>query len=479
MLGKIRKFCMQGTASAVLALVAAAPVSAETLGEALTAAYLNSGLIEQNRATLRAADESVAQALAALRPVVEWSGNVQRTYSYAGSYSTSSSTGATSFVKFGSVSNTTSLELSTSIVLYAGNRNRLGIDLAKESVLATRAGLVSVEQQVLLRAVSAFMNIRRYAQTVSLRENNVRVISQELRAARDRFEVGEVTRTDVALAEARLAAARAALAAAQGDLILAGEEYLAAVGKKPRNLINPRSLPKFPSSVAEAKKAALRHHPDLIAQQHTVTLREISILIAEGARKPTVSLSGSYGVTENFDNRAFSRGGTIRLGAGGPIYNGGKLDSLVREAIADRDAARGGLHKIYADVEQNVGIAYGNLKVARANRASFEEQVRAATVAFQGVREEAKLGARTTLDVLDAEQELLDARASLVGAQVNESIAAYQVLSSLGLLTAEALHLEVPQFDPAAYYNLVKTAPMKRSKQGAELDRVLRALGKE
>ncbi|MGP6087910.1 TolC family outer membrane protein [Antarctobacter jejuensis] len=456
-----------------------APVSAETLGEALASAYLNSGLIEQNRATLRAADEGVAQALAELRPVVEWSANAQRTFGYSGSYSTNSRTGVTSFVKSGTSNDTANIELTASIVLYAGGRNRMGIDLAKESVLATRASLVAVEQQVLLRAVSAFMNIRRFAQTVSLRENNVRVISQELRAARDRFEVGEVTRTDVALAEARLAAARAALAAAQGDLILAGEEYLAAVGKKPRNLVNPRSMPKFPSSVAEAKKLALRQHPDLIAQQHTVTVREISILIAEGAKKPTVSLQGSYGLTETFNSEAFNRGGTIRLGAGGPIYAGGKLDSLVRQAIADRDAARGGLHRIYAEVEQNVGTAYGNLTVARANRASFEEQVRAATVAFQGVREEAKLGARTTLDVLDAEQELLDARASLVGAQVDESIASYQVLSALGLLTAESLHLDVPQFDPASYYNLVKTAPLQRSKQGAELDRVLRALGKE
>jgi len=202
-------------------------------------------------------------------------------------------------------------------------------------------------------------------------------------------------------------------------------------------------------------------------------------MIAESVKKPTVTLQGRYGVTENFDNSAYNRGGSITLGASGPIYSGGALDASIRQSVANRDAARGQLHVVRLDIEQNVGNAYANLRVSRANRTSFEEQVRAATVAFRGVREEATLGARTTLDVLDAEQELLNARASLISAQVDETIAAYQVLSSLGLLTADALKLDVPQFDPSAYYNLVKTAPINRSKQGAELDRVLRALGKE
>tara|TARA_R100000789_G_scaffold14655_3_gene18074 strand:+ start:12104 stop:13606 length:1503 start_codon:yes stop_codon:yes gene_type:complete len=474
-LGRIRNNMARGAVCLVLLTGAVTPAWADTLAEALEAAYMNSGLLEQNRATLRAADEDVAQALAELRPVLRWTGNVQRSYGRSGSFSSS----AGRFVQGGSVTNDASINLIAEIVLYAGGRNKLALEATKEQVLATRADLVAIEQQVLLRAAAAFMNIRRYSETVGLRENNVRVIQQEVRAARDRFEVGEVTRTDVALAEARLAAARAALAAAQGDLLVAGEEYLAAVGKPPRNLINPRSLPKLPGSVADAKRQALRQHPDLTAQQHSVTAAELTILIAEGAKKPTVSLQGSYGVTEDFDDGDFSHGGSITLGASGPIYSGGALDSAVRKSVASRDAARGRLHVVLRQIEQNVGQAYANLRVSQANRTSFEEQVRAATVAFQGVREEAKLGARTTLDVLDAEQELLDARASLISAQVDEAIASYQVLSSLGLLTAEALHLNVPVFDPAAYYNMVKTAPRARSKQGAELDRVLKALGKE
>jgi outer membrane protein len=291
--------------------------------------------------------------------------------------------------------------------------------------------------------------------------------------------VGEVTRTDVATAEAQLAAAQAALTAAEGALVSAGEEYFAAVGKKPTNLVPPTSLPTLPATVEAAKAMAVRQHPAMIQQQHVVAAQELAILVAKGAMKPTLSLTGRYGITEDFDDTDYSRGGSITLSGGGTIYQGGALASAVRQAMANRDAARAALHVTRMEVEQAVGTAYVSLRVARANVTSFQEQVRAANVAFQGVREEAKLGARTTLDVLDAEQDLLDARASLISAQVAEYQAAYQVLSAIGLMTADALKLSVPRFDPAQYYNLVKSAPVAKSKQGQELDRVLRALGKD
>lgn len=463
---------MAGAATALLSVAGSTAAFAETLAEALTHAYMHSGLIDQNRATLRAADEDVAQALAELRPVLSWAGGVQRSF---GISRTANTTGRFT----GNISHTANIGLNLEQVIYAGGRNRMAIEVAKEAVLATRSTLVSVEQQVLYDAVSAFMEIRRSAETVALRQNNIRVIRQELRAARDRFEVGEVTRTDVALAEARLAEAEAAFAAAQGNLIIAGEAYLAAVGRKPGNLVNPQGSPRIPGSVAEAKALAMRQHPDLIAAQHDVTAREISIEIAKAVKKPTVSASAGYEISESFDNDGSSRGGTLRIGASGPIYSGGALDSAVRQSVAQRDASRANLHVVMHNIEQNVGNAYAQLAVARATVQSFEEQVRAAQTAFRGVREEAALGARTTLDVLDAEQELLDARASLISAQVDETIAEYLVLGTIGSLTAQALGLNVPSFDPSAYYNLVKTAPISRSKQGQELDRVLRALGKD
>lgn len=470
MLGKFRN--MGAALCAVAAL--STPATGESLAEALTSAYTHSGLLEQNRAVLRAADEDVATAVAALRPVVTWSSTVTRSFGYSGA---TSSFGT--FSKGGSASVSSTLSLIASLVVYDGGDRKLRIDAAKEAVLATRAGLVSVEQQILFRGVQAFMEVRRAIETVSLRQNNVRVIQQELRAARDRFEVGEVTRTDVALAEARSAAAASALSSAQGQLVIAVEEFRAAVGRKPGNLVAPRGLPRLPGNVEQAKAEAMRRHPSMTQAQHVVTARELGILIGEAQLRPTVTLRGQLGTTQTFQSRSFSNGGSIALNAEGPIYQGGARLASIRKARAERDDARANLHIVGLQLAQDVGNAYAQLEVARASRVAFESQVRASTVAFRGVREEAKLGARTTLDVLDAEQELLDARASLVSAQVDETIAAYAVLASLGKLTAEDLHLNVPRYDPAEYYNLVKTAPAATSRQSQQLDRVLRALGKE
>ncbi|WP_338064687.1 TolC family outer membrane protein [Tropicibacter alexandrii] len=491
MLKTIRTGVARRVAIAALMIGAALPASSETLAEALTSAYLNSGLLDQNRATLRAADEDVASAMAALRPVLSWQAGITRSYGINGSVTdvpittnfggTPIRTGTNRDVLLvqRGVDRNASISLILEQVIYAGNRNKLGIEVAKESVLATRAGLVAIEQEVLFRAVSAFMEMRRAYENVALRENNVRVIRQEVRAARDRFDVGEVTRTDVALAEARLAAATSSLAAAQGNLVLAQEEYAVAIGHAPGALVSPRALPNLPGSVDAAKAEAVRRHPEMHRVQHQVTAAELNVQIAEGAKLPTVSLRGTANYNGDIGARDFSRGTTLSLNAGGPIYSGGALNAAVRKAKAQRDATRSSLHVVRDGVVQSVGNAYVQLRFARASRTSFEAQVRAATVAFRGVREEAKLGARTTLDVLDAEQELLDARASLISSQVDEAIAAYAVLASMGLLTAESLQLDVPSFDPEAYYNMVKSAPSSVSRQGRELDRVLKALGKD
>lgn len=473
MLFEVHKKLVKGASVAALCVFAAVPAAAETLADALTDAYNSSGLIEKNRATLRAADEDVATAIAQLRPVLSWAGNVQRQFGETRRLVGTVVTPAANFV-----TNNTSLSLTAEVVLYAGGRNKLAIEAAKESVLATRASLVSVEQQVLLRAVTAYMEVRRSLETLALRRNNLRVIREEVNAAKERFDVGATTRTDVALAQARFSAAKAQLAAAQGDVAAAREEFKAAVGRKPGKLRTPRSLPKLPGSIKAAKGVAVRQHPELDAVQHLVTAREIAVQIAKGARKPSVSLSTSLATQQSFDNKSYTNSGTITLGARGPIYSGGALNAAVRKARAQRDQARADLHLAGIQIEQNVANAYARLATARAARSALEAQVRAARVAFEGVREEAKVGARTTLDVLDAEQELLDARAGLISAQVDETLASYAALAAIGKLTAQNLHLKVPHFDPASYYNLVRKAPSSVSKQGRELDRVLRALGK-
>ncbi|SHG95656.1 TolC family outer membrane protein [Marivita hallyeonensis] len=449
----------------------AVSAQAETLADAMIGAYNTSGLLEQNRAVLRAADEDVAQAVAALRPIVNWSADATRQFGTTRSPQSNNEILPT-------VSNTVSANISAQLTVFDHGANQLAIDTAKEAVLGTRQTLVGVEQQVLLSAVEAFMEVQRALENVALRENNVRLITQELRAARERFEVGEVTRTDTSLAEARLAQARSQLAAAEGQLAIAREAYLAVVGRLPGALQTPRSLPNLPGSVDAAKAVAVREHPQVRSLQHQVAASELNILRAEAAMKPTVRLTGRLSVTEDFDTDRFTRGGTVGIEAGGPIYQGGRLTSLVRQAMANRDASRGQLHQVVDQVSQNVGNAYAQLRIAQASLEASDRQVRAATVAFRGVREEAALGARTTLDVLNAEQELLDARSLRISAQVDQYIAAYRVLSSMGRLTASGLGLPVQQYDPVSYYNLVKDSPIEKSKQGQQLDRVLKSLGK-
>lgn len=432
-----------------------ANAQAETLADAMASAYENSGLLEQNRALLRAADEGVASAVGALLPVVTWSASASTQRPLP--------TGANDI--------TANLQIAAELTLYDGGRNQLAIEAQKETVLATRQGLLDLEQQVLLRVVDAYMEMRRSSEFVALRQNNVRLITQELRAARDRFEVGEVTRTDVASAEARLAAARSQLAAEEGGLVRAQAEFIAAVGRNPGSL-RPAGPVSIPQSVSSAKALARTSHPSILQAQHNVAAAELNIARAQAAMMPSVSLNGSVRVNEDFDDSQ-----SIGITVGGPIYQGGRLSSAVRESMARRDASRSGLLLAVQQIEQNVANSYSFLEVARASRDASERQVSAATIAFEGVREEATLGARTTLDVLNAEQELLDARANLISAQVDEIVASYSVLSAMGQLTAQNLRLRVQIYDPTAYYNLVQGAPSAISEQGRALDRVLEAIG--
>lgn len=456
---------------AVLALTPAV-VAAETLADALADAYRNSGLLEQNRALLRVADDEVGVQFSALRPIVNWTADFSRQFGTARSSNTLG-------VVRGTAANELTVGLAMELLLWDAGRTALGVERAKENVLATREALRGIEQRVLLAAVQAYMNVTASSQTVGLRQNNVRVIGEELRAANDRFEVGEVTRTDVALTEARLAAARSGLAQAQGDVAIAVEDFRATVGRRPGNLVTPgrRAMPA--ASTDAAKSVAMRGHPSLRQAGHEITAAELALQAARLAVMPTVSLTGRYGLTDQFGSNNFQRGGSVGVEASGPIYQGGRITALQRQALGRVDAARGNLHAVRVQIAQGVGTAWAQVVVSGAARVATEEQIRAARVAFRGVREEATLGARITLDVLDAEQELLDAQANQIAAAANEITAYYSLLASMSLLTAEALKLQVQTYDPAEYYNLVKSAPIQRSKQGEQLDRVLRSLSKE
>ena len=228
-----------------------------------------------------------------------------------------------------------------------------------------------------------------------------------------------------------------------------------------------------------AKALAVRTHPSVLAAQHQVAAARLAVSSNEAAMSPRVTLQGSYGLSETFASKRYNRSGSVGVQAGQTIYQGGALSSAVRRAKAQEDAQRANLHVVSREVAQEVGNAYASLTSARAQLESSDRQIRAARAAFEGVREEADLGARTTVDVLDAEQVLLDAESTRASARANLYIAAYAVLAATGQLTARDLQLPVQLYDVTAYYNLVKDGPAKYSKQGQALDRVLRALQKD
>ncbi len=432
-----------------------AAAQADTFADALIAAYKTSNLMAQNQAVLRAADEDVGAAFARLLPVLQFT--AQKSV-------TNLSTAPTVDI------NRETQTLTASLTLYAGGRSRNGLALAREAVMATRAGLMNVEQQVLLAAVSAYVNVGLKAEIVALRESNTRLITQQLRAAQDRFDVGEVTLTDVSLAEARLAAASAGLAAAQGELAIAREAYKTAVGAYPSNMRGLPKLPALPKSLEEARSIAQAGHPSMLQAQAQLKIADLQVRIAEGGLGPSLSAQ----ISRSRDQAGVDTT-TSALQLSQTLYAGGGAAAALRKTLAQKEGAQAGLMQASLTVSDAVGRAWAGLAVANASVRAGQAQITAAQKAFDGVREEASLGSRTTLDVLNSEQELLSARASKLEAEASRYIGVYQVLAAMGNLSAEKLNLGIPTYDVEAYYNAVKNAPpawVQPSKQGAALDRI-------
>lgn len=454
---------VRGTVAA-LALAGAlfpAVAEADSLRETMIDAYRHSQLLEQNRYLLRIQDEGVAQAVSQLRPVLSFVASTSRDL-------VNSTT-------------TTTAQLVADFLIYDGGGRRIAVEAARETVLAARQQLLSLEQQVLLDAVTAYMNVWRDLQVVDVSERNVRVITQQLRAAQDRFEVGEDTRTDVAQAESQLALARSNLAGAQGQLEISRELFNLAVGRYPNGVSGPGNLPHLPRSEEAAQALARQEHPNIRALQHEVTAAELAVEESRTSLRPQISLEGRLSNTFQAPNPlAEGEAASLGITLTQPIYRGGQLLSLERQARAQATAARFGLNQQVLLNLQSVGNSWARLRIANAQIQAADQRIAAAELAFEGVREEASLGARTTLDVLDAEQDVLDARISRIEAQTDLYLAAYGLLAASGLLTVENLQLPVPEYDPAAYAEIFSGAPSRvESPQGAQLDRVLERLGRD
>jgi outer membrane protein len=290
-----------------------------------------------------------------------------------------------------------------------------------------------------------------------LRESNVRVIQRQLEATNDRFRVGELTRTDVAQAESRLAQAEAELVRAKGELESAKARYRDVIGSEPDALVVPVVPAGLPETENDSRARAVDNNPDVIRADFNERAARDDIELAAGQLWPELSLTGSVGTDKDVSSANVERTTTELLAnLRVPLYQAGDVSSQVRQAKQIASQQLSLLADARREAERVATAAWASLDAARASIASFESEVRAQEVAFEGVQQEANVGSRTVLDVLDAEQELLNARVNLVGARRDEIVSAYSLLSSIGRLTAQDLGLPVDYYDPTRNFNEVE-----------------------
>lgn len=445
----MKSFLLSGSLAVALALGAGLPASAESLTDALIKAYQTSPLLKSNQAALKSRDETVPQALANRRPQVS-----------AGIDANAQST----VEDLANQLNNFQAALNASLLVFDNGATKAAVESARNLVAAGRADLKNVEQQVLFNAVQAYVDVRRDQEFVRLANNDVDRLNETLDATRNRFDVGEVTRTDVSQSESRLAASRSTLAAAEGQLEVSRQAYRAAVGSPPDNLQPPPKLPALPKTLADATQIGMQRNPLIISAQFAERSAVYDFDRAMAAKGLQIGVSASAGVERGnntsglrYDGNTFAQAG---ISAQVPLYTGGRNDSLVRQAQDLLDQRRFELQDSGRTVTQAVAQAWTQLDVARASIVARREQAEAARIAAEGVAEEARLGARSTLDVLDADQERLQAEAQVVQALRDEYVAGYALLQAMGLLTVEHLKLGIETYDPDVNFRAVRNGPI-------------------
>jgi TolC family type I secretion outer membrane protein len=424
-------------------LLAPSQAGAQTLNEALAAAYESNPTLLAQRAQLRATDEGLPEARAGWRPSLRADGQ-------AGVGTVDSGTGATDTKPL-------SYGLYASQPLYRGGRTSASTSRANNIILAERARLLSVEQQILLGAATAYMDVARDYKVLELSIRNEQVLARELNATRDRRRVGELTRTDVAQAQARSAGAAAGRIQAQGNLQGSRAEYLRIIGRPAESPQTPPMLQGLPLTIEEALKFSEENNPDIIAARHLQEAAEDEVRLARGEMLPTLSLNGQVEHREDFGGPGSeSDSASVIAQLSIPLYQGGGPSARVRRAKQVASQRLIQLDETRRAVRAGATASWEILSVARARVTQFEAQVEANKTALEGTRQQAGVGSRILLDVLNAEQELLDAQVSLEVAKRDAFVASLQVLASIGRLTARDLSLNVEYYDESAYYKDVK-----------------------
>ena len=423
------------------------PAGADTLTDALASAYWTNPDINVARAQTRVTDEALPIAKSALRPNVSGSGSIRR----------DTFDGFTGGLLGSSDETDGAVGLRVTQDLFRGFRTKNAKLEADASILASRQSLLSIVQDVLFDAAEAYMNVLRDQALLELQRTSVRFLEEQLKAAQDRFDVGENTRTDVAQTRARLSGAQSDVNLAEANLNTSRAVYRQVIGKEPGKLAPGYSFKRLiPGSLARALESGQSRHPAILAAIYNADAAAFVVKQVEGELLPTVSLEGRADHTFGIDNNGYANSASIVGRLDIPLYQGGRVSARVRQAKETQ-----GLRQIEVDVRRAqiraaVVSSWGQLDAAKSAIIAASAQVEASRIALNGVQEEQRVGQRTTLDVLDAEQELVDARRNLILAQRASIVASFLLLSSVGLLNVDSLNLPVQRHDPIAHYEAVK-----------------------
>ena len=429
---------------AALCLLPIAGAYADTLQDALDKAYLANPTLQAERAQLRATDEGLPQAIALRRPTVTGSGDVGYEQLDA------SKVGEQDLWQ-------RSISLGVSQPLWTGGRADAAISQADYLVNAERANLMNVEEQVLLAAATAYLDVVRDQANLGLAQSNVKVLNTALDQAKAQLNAGLATKTDVAQAEARLAQGVANESVAEANLTNSRAEYQQVVGEMPGTLEAAPPVQGLPENQDESLRLANLHNPQILTAEANWEAARAGVDVARAELMPSVALTGQlFDANDQQLQGDWQQGAQVLLTLTIPLYQAGGEFSKIRQAKQTYGQRQNQIDATVRSVTQSTTDSWQNMEAAQANIASFSSQIQANEIAFKGTEEEQKVGTRTFLDVLNAQQELFQSQVELVDAQHDQAVNAFQVKAAIGDMTADAMALNVEHYDPTVHYKAVR-----------------------
>ena len=446
---RLRTSC--AIAALLVAAGLAAPAAAETLTEAFAQAYQYNPQLLAQRAQLRATDESVPQALAGWRPTVQFTGSAGKEVAATTNSVNGSGHTVTQYLT------PRGLDLNVTQPLWTSGRTPALVRQAEHTVLSQRAQTVATEEQVLFSVAQAYLDVVRDQATVELNVNNEQVLRRQLEATNDQFRVGEVTRTDVAQAESRVALAVATRVQAEGNLQVSRSNYQRVVGHLPEKLAQPTERVNLPATRDEALALARAQNPNVIIADYTAKAAEDAVVATRAQLLPQVAIVGDANKSDEtqIEGRNVNSLSVIaRMTV--PLYEAGSVYAQTRSAKQTVSQRRDLLDDARRAAIQSATKDWETIQSGRAQVQSLQSTIRAASIALEGVRQEAQVGSRTVLDVLNAEQELFTDRVNLVQAQHDLAVAEFDLAQQVGRLTAEEMKLPVQVYDVRKHYNEVR-----------------------